>query len=711
MTSLHQLSHEPTSAWTSGNGVHLLGLMMHRMQGKTMGNLRRGEAVSVIDVQTHQNSLAWLPHTQLGSGAAKLRIFDPCVCGWSRPHIRGATAEVLVVHSDSPGGDSPTASPIRMLSIEAGQSMVYHLEVRLQQHDIILHPENGMLTLLIRPSSQQLDADGPGRSTSDRENRACSLTFYSYEIQQNDCAPATRTICNISTADVHCDNRVKYLGLSQAQEDGSTTISIMRTLDLQDQCSFTMAKAQYQPAMKTEWRFEWAVDSSLVAIWQVPLRNKRHLPSQAPGQHLAVELAIIRTNDGVKLHTVLLDVYSPGRPELDQEMTVAWSPDAQQLAFWGRPDQLQLNRDQLVLLDIASGFLTTWQEPASCTSYLQLLDDEQVPDFKYRLIWATSSQWLLAAIEFRIADLDRNLIEGQIDVTHAFAVDAANCNVLCELYSTNREPAAAGFMAGDFLFGSTKRHEIWDEECMPCLIHIHPDNSCNSSMVQTAGSQPARHKMQCSIYSNMAETFTVHQNGERWLGEGTGFVAMSDVFGKDNGSIPPEAACNPALDIAGKPQQPMAFRVLQTDGNLKIVQKCDKYCMTIKECHGFYTDIVMDMPGVVFLGLPNIAWRPNSPPHQQIFALHTDSMGLLLVDASNHLVLKSWTVGEMQQLASHLQVLDELGRRAQIEIKTWMRAASSVGLFPKVQWSPDGNHLAFGYCKDNNDRCMILTFC
>lgn len=100
--------------------------------------------------------------------------------------------------------------------------------------------------------------------------------------------------------------------------------------------------------------------------------------------------------------------------------------------------------------------------------------------------------------------------------------------------------------------------------------------------------------------------------------------------------------------------------------------------------------VKLDYPcfNIALAGPADVAWRPCCPPHRQMYALQTAQLDLLLVDASQHMLLRMWTIEELEEMAD-------------------MELVDGVDHLHTLTWSPDGSHLLFNHHKG---ECLILSF-
>ncbi|KAK9867311.1 hypothetical protein WJX84_008941 [Apatococcus fuscideae] len=250
-------------------------------------------------------------------------------------------------------------------------------------------------------------------------------------------------------------------------------------------------------------------------------------------------LVIFRAHDGQKLHSIAL-----GKPlvtaGLPQDTQVAWSPDAQQLAFLGHSTQRNcLSTPEVGLLDVATGALQAWLKLPwpNCAMLASC----------YSLRWASSSQWLVAAAHYAPNGLP---MWAEVEMYFAlFAVDASNGAILCDFPGTGYPGQTENFMGVNGLFN--EGHMSSDLEVLSSNAHarIHASD-CGSAL---ANAHSSRHQMQCTWHSRFDEPFkrelascnSLAANGEFLIG----VMDVSEEFDGDFAAEPEIDDCEAEYSV------------------------------------------------------------------------------------------------------------------------------------------------------------------
>ncbi|KAK9824886.1 hypothetical protein WJX74_003310 [Apatococcus lobatus] len=507
----------PLGMVPSGEASSLALQQILRFQGRSLAMVHLGAVSSVFSV-SDADFLDWTPCCQSGGVTARLSELSKRL----EMAIHPGPAEVPTLVS---------SAVIRLLRLVRGRPA--NIFVSTDADDLVLFPQDGMSVVLVHDNLEEQRKPGVGNHPA-FEATATSLSLARHDLSNNGRQPIIRHEPNLTLARAFPDHLGRFIGLLRQQQDGSTLIMVVRMSNLADQSLLQVdINLQESDSRGITWTFVWAPDSSLAALW--PMRQ-HHLQSQTLE---ALQLVIFRAHDGQKLHSIAL-----GKPlvtaGLPQDTQVAWSPDAQQLAFLGHSTQRNcLSTPEVGLLDVATGALQAWLKLPwpNCAMLASC----------YSLRWASSSQWLVAAAHYAPNGLP---MWAEVEMYFAlFAVDASNGAILCDFPGTGYPGQTENFMGVNGLFN--EGHMSSDLEVLSSNAHarIHASD-CGSAL---ANAHSSRHQMQCTWHSRFDEPFkrelascnSLAANGEFLIG----VMDVSEEFDGDFAAEPEIDDCEAEYSV------------------------------------------------------------------------------------------------------------------------------------------------------------------
>ena len=537
--------------------------------------------------------------------------------------------------------------PIKILRIEDSQAL--RQEVAQQKPDQLLHPEDGMSILIVRGSCEGACPASRGPSAGP-ECTASGLTLIRVGLDPSDGPPLMRHVADMSMADVYPDSRGRYLAFRQQAGTALTSFRAVRLLDLKDECVLSTSTVQLRPCNRLRWQLSWSPGCELVAIWE-----ETAAPTDQPeqtGRHESSHILFFQADSGQIVSDIALQRPLHG-PELEMEAAYAWSPDAQQFAFWGQPTAMVLDKQVcLVLVDVPSGQLLTWI-------------DEESNGTCIGLEWAVSSRWLMVTMG-KVGAAARGLgfpYQGCSRV----AIDASDCGELYRFFS-DRGNAIPILMVQDSVI----------EACEPALVRMHVSPY---AAADGTNNMPGRQQMYSSCHKDFPQEFA--EGIVALSPDGNMLVCVVCVLVGD--------ACDPS-----EPLQRESWDDCPPDRKRLELHHYEPF-----EGAGFgcYVMDLLEFPEELHelewgLTAEDIAWKPCCPPGRQIYAVMTAKFDLVVVGAfDQHVPLKTWKFEELVSMG-----LDD-------RFKQFDEAAVSLS------WSADGSYLLCSPMAGETSHCIVLAFC
>ena len=386
----------------------------------------------------------------------------------------------------------------------------------------------------------------------------------------------------------------RYLALRQQPDAARTCFQVVRMHNLMDECVLSMSMQLIRPCARLCWQVSWSPDSSLVAIWcEVGAPDEQ---PGLPGRPCSSHMLICEAGGG----QTVLDISMQGpvqglSPSGEPGATRAWSPDAQQFAFWGQPSDLDISRDCLVLVDVISGHLQAWTDPqleAGCMG----------------LQWAGSTRWLMITLR----EDEMLLYKEQYKV----ALDASDCSKLWILRLTQ-----------------TSISPPWWQAILCWILSSLVSSGCMSAHVVMLKTQPAwQAGPTWAIHITMIIPPEFAEGVCALSPDGSLLVCVMCMLVGDDGSSPVllQRASPWTEKAGGAPLWALQGR------RVRLLR------------HGSPPVPWRDAWGVLEPSAADIAWKPCCPLGRQVSAVVTAKWDLVLVAAfDQHLLLKIWSLQEL----------------------------------------------------------------